>query len=179
MKKSSGTLVCPWPECIFRSLLQFLVAFVFNLDLFNIFLLHERSSYFRITYRTTRHACIQQKLPATVCSCRTGYEFVYFLDLRDWAGGWNVALVLSRQAQLAIDAIGYFVKWGNVSLAGIWSGLYLKLHKLLDTLLKLFKGEPLQPVKTDTLQNGQNLKSHTYSFTLVKTTTLLYQNGYI
>ena len=25
MKKSSGTLVCPWPECIFRSLLQFLV----------------------------------------------------------------------------------------------------------------------------------------------------------
>ena len=26
MKKSSGTLVCPWPECIFRSLLQFLVV---------------------------------------------------------------------------------------------------------------------------------------------------------
>ena len=29
MKKSSGTLVCPWPECIFRSLLQFLVNLVF------------------------------------------------------------------------------------------------------------------------------------------------------
>ena len=28
MKKSSGTLVCPWPECIFRSLLQFLVYYL-------------------------------------------------------------------------------------------------------------------------------------------------------
>ena len=25
-KKSLGKLVCPWPECIFRSLLQFLVT---------------------------------------------------------------------------------------------------------------------------------------------------------
>ena len=31
MKKSSGTLVCPWPECIFRSLLQFLVNHDFTI----------------------------------------------------------------------------------------------------------------------------------------------------
>ena len=29
MKKSLGKIVCPWPECIFRSLLQFLVIFSF------------------------------------------------------------------------------------------------------------------------------------------------------
>ena len=29
MKNSLGKLVCPWPECIFRSLLQFLVSVIF------------------------------------------------------------------------------------------------------------------------------------------------------
>ena len=28
-EKSLGKLVCPWPECIFRSLLQFLVILVY------------------------------------------------------------------------------------------------------------------------------------------------------